>query len=202
MSSLPVPPFLNGHVPNGNDKAKLIDALVTFGQWVKQTTDTARQAAEAAAASVNAENIIQRTLARVPDPQVPMKVDVVTSSKTVPVPTGAKAAKITVRAGALSTAYYGGNNYYVSHPEYSHWVRIDNERQANVIIGASGSGSSLGHSEVAIGSKKVRGRKGIITVKNSNYSEWLKDPENSYGELNTIHGCAIIEWYKSKPEGL
>ena len=199
MSSLPVPPFLNGHVPNGNDKAKLIDALVTFGQWVKQTTDTARQAAEAAAASVNAENIIQRALARAAP--IPFKIDVVTASKTVPIPRGAKACKVTVRAGAYEPWYYSNNKYKHQMPNCTHWLKINGETEATVTIGASGSSYYIGHSLVQIGSKKVKGYK--TSAKPNNSSDWLYEESEKIKDIaNTIDGIAVLEWYINVPEGV
>lgn len=156
MSSLPVPPFLNGHVPNGNDKAKLIDALVTFGQWVKQTTDTARQAAEAAAASVNPQSIINQARLTVKG------FEEIASSRWVSPPSGTRLALVLV-SGSQAPGY-GGNVSNVALPGYPtqpvlRLVGLTGSGSINVQIGTNGSTTSVNGRGINIevqGSQPVR----------------------------------------------
>lgn len=205
MSSLPVPPFLNGHVPNGTDKAKLIDALVTFGQWVKQTTDTARQAAEAAAASVNAENIIQRTLSRIPNEIIPFKIDIVTSSRTVPVPSGAKAVKVTLRgAGSWSRDY--GSNYpsptlYIGEQRVF-WFPVESGSTVNCVLGESKIDTRYTEmpnsiSTVTVDNLELR----VLPPLNAQYMRPATSQEYKTRPKD-FEAKAIFEWYKKRPEGL
>lgn len=61
MSQLP--DYLNGHVPNGDEKADLIEALTDFGIWVKQTTDQAIQRTEQIAESVHPDQLRAESVA-------------------------------------------------------------------------------------------------------------------------------------------
>lgn len=197
MSQLP--PELQTAIPKPTDRAQIIPALTTFGQWVKQVTDYAVD-------QVNPDSIINRALAQVP--VMPYRVDVVKTSRTIAVPTEAKSARITLRAGGarVQAVHYTGApvSIYLS-PEHTVWRKLQGVSSLNIVIGASTRETyftleRLGSTILTIGNETIGANPG--TYLRASTGTYLNPFVATGYEETDYTGRVTIEWFKQVPEGL